>query len=367
MSSSSPAKATCRCSSPRTKPTTSGSFRGSRTRAPYVKDGINDYVVHGQPGCREPGQAGHQGRGALQGHRRRRSVRGDSPAALAHALPKQEGNPFGKAFDDVFAARLREADEFYGRSRRHRVSDDAANVMRQALAGMLWSKQFFFFDGDNWLDEHNANPLHHGIATPGTRSGSTCSTRTSSRCPTSGSIPGMRPGTWPSTRSRCRSWTPTFAKEQMELMLRGSYLHPNGQMPAYEWNFSDVNPPVHAWATLFPASHRAGPARRGGPRFSRSDLQQAAAELHLVGQPQGPLRQERLRGRLPRARQHRRLRPQRPAAHRRPSRAGGRHGLDGALLPEHAGARHRARRPRSAPTRTWSSSSSSTSSGSPRP
>ena len=95
-----------------------------------------------------------------------------------------------------------------------------------------------------------------------------------------------------------------------------------------------------------PAPHRAGAARRGGPGLPQVGLQQAAAELHLVGEPQGPLRQERVRGRLPRPRQHRRLRPQRPAAHRRPPGAGGRHGVDGPLQPEHAGARGRARRPR---------------------
>ena len=132
---------------------------------------------------------------------------------------------------------------------------------------------------------------------------------------------------------------PDFAKEQMKLMLRGVYLHPSGQIPAYEWNFSDVNPPVHAWATLF--LHRTEQALRGETDldFLETSFQQAPAELHLVGEPQGPLRQERLRGRLPRSRQHRRLRPQRPAAHRRLPGAGGRHGLDGPLHPEHARAR----------------------------
>ena len=158
---------------------------------------------------------------------------------------------------------------------------------------------------------------------------------------------------------------PDFAKEQMDLMLRGSYLHPNGQMPAYEWNFSDVNPPVHAFATLF--LYRTEQARQwqSGRGFPPIDLQQAAAELHLVGQPQGPLRQESVRRRIPRPRQHRRLRPQRPAAHRRPPGAGGRHRLDGALQPEHAGDRDRARRPRPDLRETWSSSSWSTSSTSP--
>ncbi len=70
---------------------------------------------------------------------------------------------FGKDFDEVFADRLREADEFYNAVTPPSVSKDEANVMRQAIAGMLWSKQYFFFDGDNWLDEHNSNPLHKGF------------------------------------------------------------------------------------------------------------------------------------------------------------------------------------------------------------
>ena len=93
------------------------------------------------------------------------------------------------------------------------------------------------------------------------------------------------------------------------------YLHPNGQIPAYEWNFSDVNPPVHAWATIFLYRTRAGATRhRATSSSSKRVFPQAAAELHLVGQPQGPRRQQPLRGRLPRPGQHRRLRPQRSAA-----------------------------------------------------
>ena len=81
---------------------------------------------------------------------------------LASSSPDRKGKPFGKDFDEIFADRLREADEFYQSVTPPSVSADAANVMRQALAGMLWSKQFFFFDGDNWLDEHHSNPLHSG-------------------------------------------------------------------------------------------------------------------------------------------------------------------------------------------------------------
>ncbi|HYX70794.1 MAG TPA: glucosidase, partial [Terriglobales bacterium] len=141
------------------------------------------------------------------------------------------------------------------------ASADAANVMRQALAGMLWSKQFFFFDGDNWLDEHNSNPLHHGYRT--FRNGEWFHMINDDII----SMPDKWEYPW------YAAWDlafhtlpisivdPDFAKEQLGLMLRGVYLHPSGQMPAYEWNFSDVSPPVHAFATLF--LHRTEQALRG--------------------------------------------------------------------------------------------------------
>ena len=194
------------------------------------------------------------------------------------------------------------------------ISEDEANVMRQAIAGMLWSKQFFFPDGDNWLDEHHSNPLHTGYK----------NARNSDWFHMFNqdviSMPDKWQDPWYAAWDLAFHTLPLsivdsdFAKEQMRLMLRASYLHPNGQIPAYEWNFSDVNPPVHAFATLF--LHRTEQALRGEVDldFLKADLQQAGAELHLVGQPQGPRRQERVRGRLSRPRQHRRVRPQCPAS-----------------------------------------------------
>ena len=131
---------------------------------------------------------------------------------------------------------------------------------------------------------------------------------------------------------------PDFAKSQIDLMLSQQYLHPSGQMPAYEWNFGDVNPPVHAFATLFLHNLEADLGDVDLP-FLREELLPAAAELHVVGEPQGPIRPQRLRGRVPRAGQHRRVRPQRDAAHRRTPRAGRRHRVDGDVQPEHARAR----------------------------
>ena len=311
---------------------------GTENESPYVKDGINECVVHGRQDTVNPKKHGTK----VAAHYQVTIGAGQTSVIrlrLASRIPDQKGQPFGKPFDQHFADRLRESDEFYQAVTPPSVSKDAANVMRQALAGMLWSKQFFFFDGDNWLDEHHSNPLHRGYRNTRNSEWFHMLNRDIISMPDKWEYP------WYAAWDLAFHTLPLsivdsdFAKEQMELMLRGAYLHPNGQIPAYEWNFSDVNPPVHAFATLF--LHRTEQALRGegGRRFPQGDVQQARAELHLVGQPQGPVRQERIRGRVPRPRQHRRVRPQRAPAHRRSPRTGGRHGVDGPLQPEHAGAR----------------------------
>ena len=144
-------------------------------------------------------------------------------------------------------------------------------------------------------------------------------------------------------------------------MLRELYLHPNGQLPAYEWNFSDVNPPVHAWATLLVYETELEQRGAGDVAWLKSAFQKLLVNFTWWINRKDPTGSQRVRGRLPRPRQHRRVRPQRPAADRRPPRAVRRHGVDGVLRPVHA--RHR---PRAVPrttrsTRTWCSSSPSTS------
>ena len=134
---------------------------GQKNENPYVKDGINDCVIQGNQGAVNPDKQGTK----VAAHYQATVAAGQTTVIrlrLASNSPDRKGKPFGKQFDEVFADRLREADEFYQSVTPTSVSADAANVMRQALAGMLWSKQFFFFDGDNWLDEHNSNPLHSG-------------------------------------------------------------------------------------------------------------------------------------------------------------------------------------------------------------
>ena len=153
-----------------------------------------------------------------------------------------------------------------------------------------------------------------------------------------------------------------FAKEQLLLLLREWYMHPNGQLPGLRVVARRREP---AGARLGGAARlpdREEAARHRRSRVPRARLPEAAAQLHLVGQPQGRRGHERLPGRLPRPRQHRRVRSQRAAADRRTSRTIGRHELDGDVLAQHAGHRDRARARRTRPTRTSRASSGSTSS-----
>ncbi len=227
---------------------------GTRNESPHVKDGINDYVVSGHQAAVNPELKGTK----AAAHYQLKIAAGQTSVVrvrLTKKSPATQEHPFGKNFESIFGARFQEANAFYQSVTPSSVSEDAAKVMRQAIAGMLWSKQFFFFDGDNWLDEHNSNPLHTGYQ-------------------------NARNSDWYHMFNEdiisnpwYAAWDlafhtlplsivdPDFARNQMELMLRASYLHPNGQMPAYEWNFSDVNPPVHAWATLF--LHYSDKATRG--------------------------------------------------------------------------------------------------------
>jgi hypothetical protein len=233
---------------------------GRPNATPYVKDGINDYVVLNRQAAVNPGKQGTK----VSAHYRGSVGAGQSLTIrlrLSKKTAGQPAKPSGQSFDEVFTDRLREADEFYASVTPSFVSPDEANVMRQALAGMLWSKQFFFFDGDNWLDEHNSNPLHSGYRAARNSEWFHMLNKDIISMPDKWEYPWYAAWDLAFHTVPLAIVDPDFAKEQMQLMLRASYLHPNGQMPAYEWNFSDVNPPVHAFATLF--LYRTGMAVRG--------------------------------------------------------------------------------------------------------
>jgi Mannosylglycerate hydrolase MGH1-like glycoside hydrolase domain len=235
-------------------------FHGQKNESPYVKDGINDCVVQGRPEAVNPGKQGTK----VAAHYQVNIGAGQTTVIrlrLSSSFLDQKETPFGKHFDKVFDDRLREADEFYKSVTPASVSQDAANVMRQAIAGMLWSKQFFFFDGDNWLDEHHSNPLHTGYQNSRNSEWYHMLNQDIISMPDKWEYPWYAAWDLAFHTLPLAIADPDFAKDQMELMLRSSYLHPSGQMPAYEWNFSDVNPPVHAFATLF--LHRTEQAVRG--------------------------------------------------------------------------------------------------------
>jgi hypothetical protein len=244
-------------------------FAGQKNESPYVKDGINNCVVQGNQGAVNPGKQGTK----VAGDYRVKIDAGQSKVIrlrLSKSSPDQKRELFGKQFDEIFTNRLREADEFYKSVTPPSVSEDAAKVMRQALAGMLWSKQFFFFDGDNWLDEHNSNPLHTGYRNSRNTEWFHMLNHDIISMPDKWEYPWYAAWDLAFHTLPLAIVDPDFAKEQMELMLHAFYLHPSGQMPAYEWNFSDVNPPVHAWATLFLTKTEQALHGKTDPEFLRT-------------------------------------------------------------------------------------------------
>jgi len=232
-------------------------FPGQKNDSPYVKDGINNCVVQGNHCAVNPEQQGTK----VAAHYRLVVVPGQSSTVRLRLTgqtdagksrdSKTTASYFTKEFDDVLTARLQEADDFYRSVTPPSVPPDAAKVMRQAIAGMLWSKQFFFFDGYNWLQEHNSNPLHSGYRNSRNSEWFHMLSQDIISMPDKWEYPWFAAWDLAFHTLPLAIVDPDFAKEQMELMLRSNYLHPSGQMPAYEWNFSDVNPPVHAFATLF--------------------------------------------------------------------------------------------------------------------
>ena len=224
---------------------------GQPNPSPYVKDGIHNYVVHGQTSVVNPGQVGTKA--AAQYHLTLEPGQGTTlRLRLSDAAPTGLKRPFGDEFDRVVQTRLREADEFYDYVAPDSLDPDAVRVMRQALAGMLWSKQYYYYDVDRWLEERGADPL-----TPGRKLAPRNNEWYHMLNADIISMPDKWEYPW------YAAWDlafhtlaldmvdPAFGRQQLELMLREHYLHPSGQIPAYEWNFGDVNPPVHAWATIF--------------------------------------------------------------------------------------------------------------------
>ena len=232
-------------------------FPGFSDPSPWVKDGINNYLVHSQLSAVNPDQTGTK----VSAHYRltvgpceSASVRlrlTDQAPITPGTRTGSDGSPFGTVFDETMAARLKEADAFYASITPPSASDDEARVMRQALAGMLWSKQYYYFDLDDWLSEHHANLLRGGRNLIRNRGWFHMVNDGIISMPDKWEYPWYAAWDLALHTIALNMVDQDFAREQLDLMLSDLYLHPSGQIPAYEWNFSDVNPPVHAFATLF--------------------------------------------------------------------------------------------------------------------
>jgi hypothetical protein len=241
---------------------------GVPNRSPYVKDSINNYVVHGQEGAVNPDKTGTKAAahyritvdpGECQVIRLRLSD--VASAALAEGNGAG-GSPFGSGFEDVLLARRQEADEFYAAITPPSLGADAANVFRQALAGMLWSKQFYLYDVDKWLEERGSGPFKAARkAAPRNDQWHHMYNGDVISMPDKWEYPWYAVWDLAFHVLPLTLVDPDFGKQQLKLMLRERYMHPNGQIPAYEWNFGDVNPPVHAWSTIF--TYRLEKAHKG--------------------------------------------------------------------------------------------------------
>jgi Glycosyl hydrolase family 63 C-terminal domain len=220
---------------------------GQPNTSAWVKDAFHSYIIGGDGGAVNPARLGTK----AAAHYPLEVEGGGSREIRLRLTAGEVADPF-HGFTAGFRKCVDEADEFYERITPKSLNEDQRRVHRQALAGMLWSKQFYFFDLERWLTEHKSHPLLDA---------------------TNGGVRNMEwfhmlnadvismPDKW--EYPWYAAWDLAFhtlalamvdfdfAKDQLLLMLRSLYSHPNGQIPAYEWNFSDVNPPVHAFATLY--------------------------------------------------------------------------------------------------------------------
>jgi len=215
----------------------------------HAKDAINDYVVHGVKDAVNPAKAGtkaaaHYPLTLGPGERKTIKLR-----LTDLEIPPENSDPCNGKFDATFDERKREADEFYDSVTPEHLSQDAKSVMRQALGGLLWSKQFYYYDMGSWLKGDPAEP-----PPPSERLNGRNSQWTHLYNDDIISMPDKWEYPWYAAWDLAFHCVPLaivdsdFAKDQLVLLLREWYMHPNGQLPAYEWAFGDVNPPVHAWA-----------------------------------------------------------------------------------------------------------------------
>jgi hypothetical protein len=219
---------------------------GAEPITPYPKDGINDHVVNGAP------TVNPERSGTKCAFWYKVTVRpGETVTLRLRLRPARTADAFGAAFDEVLTVREAEADEFYAELTPSTATADEAMVMRQAFGGMLWSKQLYYYDVNRWLDGDPTEPRP-----PEQRLTGRNSRWRNFRAFDIMSMPDKWEYPWFAAWDmgfHCVALAhvdPAFAKYQLILLCREWFQNPNGQLPAYEWDFGDVNPPVQAWAAL---------------------------------------------------------------------------------------------------------------------
>jgi hypothetical protein len=220
-------------------------LHNSKNNSPFVKDGINDYLTQNSIDKVNNDKSGTKAACIYKS-----KIAGNTSKSIKLRLVKDTiPDPF-TYFDKIFEAREKEADEFYAAIQKDILSEDARNIQRQAFAGMLWSKQFYYFNVAEWIQGDTGQPKPPKQREQG-RNKDWLHLHNADII----SMPDKWEYPWYATWDlafHCIPLAlidPEFAKGQLLLFTREWYMHPNGQIPGYEWNFSEVNPPVHAWAT----------------------------------------------------------------------------------------------------------------------
>jgi hypothetical protein len=219
-------------------------LHGSPNTTPYVKDSFHRYLCDGETGAVNPDGEGTKCAGVYK----LMVEPGTSRTVRCRITRVEQAAPF-KDYDKLFDKKKREADEFYASVQNPRLPEEELSVQRQALAGMLWTKQLFYYDVEQWLRGDPSMPAPpEGRSKGRNRDWGHMANFDIISMPDKWEYPWY--ATW-DLAFHCIPLTlvdADFAKRQLELMTREWYMHPNGQLPAYEWAFDDVNPPVHAWA-----------------------------------------------------------------------------------------------------------------------
>jgi Glycosyl hydrolase family 63 C-terminal domain len=212
----------------------------------YTKDGINDYIIDKRTFATNPNHIGTK----AAGHYKRMVAAGESVTIkLRFTTNTQLRTPF-EDFDEIFNKRITEAHEYYADLQKNITNIELQNIQRQAFAGMLWNKQFYYYNVNEWLKGDPKMPFKFdGREYPRNTQWKHLYTANILSMPDKWEYPWFAAWDLAFHTVTLARLDANFAKRQLAVVLREYYMHPNGQLPAYEWNFTDVNPPVHAWAT----------------------------------------------------------------------------------------------------------------------